>query len=75
MPVEGKRVMVNFSVMAKSIEGNSITPNIKPVFIDASLLEKDNNLQQAEPDNEDTSAAEKELEEDSEIDEEDSENG
>ena len=73
VPDEGKRVMVNFSVMAKSIEGNSITPNIKPVFIDASLLEKENNLQQAEPDNEVTSAAEKELEEDSEIDEEDSE--
>jgi uncharacterized protein (TIGR03503 family) len=77
VPEKGKRLMVNFSVMAKTIEGDSITPNIKPVFIDTSILEKQNSLAQQPEENqqeENTETTEQELEEDSDVVEEESTN-
>lgn len=37
-PKAGKRVLINFSVTVKTLEGNPVMPNIKPVFIDSSLF-------------------------------------
>jgi uncharacterized protein (TIGR03503 family) len=76
VPEKGKRIVVNFTVMAKTLKGNSITPNIKPVFIDASILEKENDIQRQSEANliGDTVTDEQELEEDSEMDEPESPN-
>jgi len=37
-PSEGEQVLVNFSVLAKTIQGEPISPNIKPIVIDSSLF-------------------------------------
>jgi uncharacterized protein (TIGR03503 family) len=76
VPENGKRLVVNFTVMAKTLKGNSITPNMKPVFIDASILEKEDDIQRQSEANftEDTVTDEQELEEDSEMDEPESPN-
>jgi uncharacterized protein (TIGR03503 family) len=40
-PDDDERILVNFSVMAKSNEGKLVTPNIKPVIISHSLFSVD----------------------------------
>lgn len=36
----GEQIMVNFSVLAKSLQGNPLTPNLRPISIDDQLFEK-----------------------------------
>ncbi len=38
LPNEGDRIVVNFDVVAKSLRGLPITPNIKPVVVDAQMV-------------------------------------
>jgi len=40
IPPPGERIIVNFSVTAKSLQGNDITPWIRPVIIDEKLIAK-----------------------------------
>ncbi len=44
-PNEGERKVVNFSVMAKTREENSVSPDIKPIVIDDSLFAKPDSKQ------------------------------
>jgi uncharacterized protein (TIGR03503 family) len=37
-PEQGKRKIINFSIMAKTKQGDSISPNIKPIVINDSLF-------------------------------------
>ena len=39
-PAEGRKKIVNFSIMARTVQGNSVSPDIKPVVIDDSLFAK-----------------------------------
>jgi len=39
-PAEGGTKIINFSIMARTVHGNSVSPNIKPVIIDDSLFSK-----------------------------------
>ena len=39
-PAEGGSKIINFSVMAKTVQGNSVSPDIKPVVINDSLFAK-----------------------------------
>ena len=37
-PLEDEQILVNFSVLAKTLQGEPISPNIKPIVIDSSLF-------------------------------------
>ena len=39
-PPIGSRLIVNFSVLAKTVRGNPVTPNIRPVIIDDNFLSR-----------------------------------
>ncbi|MEE9398520.1 MAG: vWA domain-containing protein [Methylococcales bacterium] len=65
IPQPGQRIVVNFSVTAKSIQGNDITPKVRPVVIDENLIAK--LLPKTdETESEDDALEEKEDEEDTE---------
>ena len=39
-PAKGNSKIINFSVMARTVQGSSVSPNLKPVVIDDSLFTK-----------------------------------
>ena len=48
-PPEGGRKIINFSIMARTVQGNSVSPDIKPVVIDNSLFSKVVSEQEIKP--------------------------
>ncbi len=48
-PEEGKSKIVNFSIMAKTLQGLAISTNIKPVIVDSSLFSKSETKIEPEP--------------------------
>jgi hypothetical protein len=79
-PGQGGRKIVNFSIMANTIQGEAISPNVAPIVIDDSLFDKeidkapvDDPVQNDEGDSDEKSSPEKlEIDEDNDGDPEES---
>ena len=47
--LRGGRKIINFSIMARTVQGSSVLPNIKPIVIDNSLFSKVVSEQEIKP--------------------------
>ncbi len=56
-PEAGKQIIVNFTVMTKTLQGSPLTPNIKPVIIDDDFVKRLASIEDIQDDNTEADAS------------------